>query len=135
MNKHKKLGRLATAISIVRWIGLIVLVGGAAYLLFARARLIWHFGGGFTVSTLTMVLSFAAVLVVAFLIWLGVEVVVQVLRHFMRMEKIALYGPAALDRSYQDPAPVYGPVPQPPVPPAEYSPPVPEPPQGIGNSQ
>ncbi len=120
MNKHKNLGRLATLISIVRWIGLIVMVGGSAYVLFARANIYRHYSGMFAASTLMIVLALVAVIVVAFLIWLATEVVVQVLRHFMRMEMLALYGPSAFSKPHPYQAPAYGQAPPQAMPPADY---------------
>lgn len=120
MNKHKKLGRLATLLSIVRWIGLIVMVGGSAYVLFVRIRLHEELGDLIGVSTVAIILALAAVLVLAFLIWLATEVVVQVLRHFMRMEMIALFGPSAFDKPQAYQAPVYSQPPPQAMPPADY---------------
>lgn len=120
MNKHKKLGRLATLLSIVRWIGLIIMVGGSAYVLFARIRLHEQLGDLIGVSTVAIILALAAVLVLAFLIWLATEVVVQVLRHFMRMEMIALFGPSAFDKPQAHQPPVYSQPPPQAAPPVDY---------------
>jgi len=120
MNKHKNLGRLATLISIVRWIGLIVMVGGSAYVLIARASILRQYSGAFAVSTLMMVLSLVAVIVVAFFIWLATEVVVQVLRHFMRMEMLALHGPSAFSKPQPYQVPAYGQAPPQATPTPDY---------------
>ena len=139
--KYKNLGRLATTISIVRWIAIVAMVGYTAYVVIARVGVLMPrhgFGGMIDGSGWIAGALLVGVIIMAFFIWLGVEVVVQVLRHFMRMEMAVVHGPEALAPMGQFQAPPsFGQAP--PMPPAEFiqpdQGPPPMPPAGFGQPE
>lgn len=122
--KHKNLGRVATTLSVVRWIVMVALVAATVYFTIVGITISKPYGCIMVFRQAGWIVRLVMALVGAFLIWLGTEVVIQVLRHFMRMEMIALFGPSGLNPPGRYPGP-YGqqmaPPPVAPMPP-EYAP-------------